>query len=90
MAETLERSPPHHWVRRDSLWRHYKGGVYIVLCLAAREADHNQLDVIYKDVDTGRVWSRPLANWREEVSDGTKTIPRFRQVSREVLDGVDR
>ncbi len=56
-------------------YRHYKGGVYELVCEAVLEADHTQV-VVYRGQD-GAVWVRPKAAFFETVTvDGVAT-PRF-------------
>lgn len=60
--------------KRGELWRHYKGGVYEVLCLA-RHSEDNTLMVIYQKqtAEPEIPWCRPLKMWLETVN----SVPRF-------------
>jgi hypothetical protein len=55
-----------------SVWRHKKGGLYVVVCLATREADRTT-DVVYRCQRTGVIYTRPAT----EFLDG-----RFKRVGR--------
>ncbi|WP_306391073.1 DUF1653 domain-containing protein [Telluria beijingensis] len=56
-------------------YRHYKGGIYELVCEAVLEADHTPV-VVYRGQD-GVVWVRPRDAFFGEVTvDGT-TLPRF-------------
>jgi hypothetical protein len=55
-----------------SVWRHRKGGVYVVLAVATREADR-QPDVVYRCARTAVIYTRPAV----EFLDG-----RFRRIGR--------
>nr|WP_269143643.1 DUF1653 domain-containing protein [Massilia phyllostachyos] len=56
-------------------YRHYKGGVYELVCEAVLEADHTPV-MVYRGRD-GVVWVRPRAAFFETVTvDGVAT-PRF-------------
>ncbi|CAN7498146.1 DUF1653 domain-containing protein [Massilia sp. LjRoot122] len=56
-------------------YRHYKGGIYELVCEAVLEADHTPV-MVYRGQD-GAVWVRPRAAFFETVSvDGT-AMPRF-------------
>jgi len=56
-------------------FRHYKGGVYEVVCEAILEADHTAV-VVYRGQD-GQVWVRPRASFFGTVDvEGTR-LPRF-------------
>jgi hypothetical protein len=56
-------------------YRHYKGGLYELVCMATLESDLSQM-VVYRAAD-GSVWTRPSAVFFELVDvDGTQ-VPRF-------------
>lgn len=56
-------------------YRHYKGGLYELVCMATLEADLSPM-VVYRAAD-GSVWTRPSAVFFELVDvDGTQ-VPRF-------------
>lgn len=47
-------------------YRHYKGGTYIVITLCEHSETHEKL-VIYKSVEFGTVYARPLSMWFDKV-----------------------
>ena len=51
----------------EGLYRHYKGGVYRVVCLAHHSETLEDM-VVYEPIDgqTG-VWVRPVSMWNEDV-----------------------
>ena len=56
-------------------YRHYKGGIYELVCEAVLEADHTPV-MVYRGQD-GAVWVRPKAAFFENlVIEGVAT-PRF-------------
>jgi len=60
-------------------YRHYKGGLYELVCEATLEADLTPM-IIYRAAD-GSVWARPKSVFFELVEvDGVMT-PRFAPVS---------
>jgi hypothetical protein len=60
-------------------YRHYKGGVYELVCEAVLEADHTPV-IVYRGED-GRTWVRPKDAFFETVEvDGT-LVPRFALMS---------
>lgn len=65
---------------RPGLYRHYKGGLYTVLCVG-RHSETEEWLVTYKSEALGSYWVRPLAMWQEEVN-GT---PRFAYIGQEPL-----
>ena len=52
-----------------SIYRHFKGGYYLVQSLATIESTGEEV-VIYQSLQNGRVWARPLAVFRELVPEG--------------------
>jgi len=60
-------------------YRHYKGGLYELVCEATLEADLSPM-IIYRAAD-GSIWARPKSVFFELVDvDGVMT-PRFAPVS---------
>jgi hypothetical protein len=45
----------------DCVWRHYKGGRYIVLFVAETHEHNGDLDVVYVSLTTGRIVTRPFS-----------------------------
>jgi hypothetical protein len=60
-------------------YRHYKGGLYELVCEATLEADLTPL-IIYRAHD-GSVWARPKAVFFELVEVDGLMVPRFAPVS---------
>jgi hypothetical protein len=56
-------------------FRHYKGGVYEVVCEAILEADHTPV-VVYRGED-GITWVRPRAAFFETVEVDGVRVARF-------------
>ncbi|QNA91012.1 DUF1653 domain-containing protein [Massilia sp. Dwa41.01b] len=59
-------------------YRHYKGGLYELVCEATLEADLTPM-IIYRAHD-GSIWARPRAVFFELVEVDGKQVPRFAQV----------
>jgi len=60
-------------------YRHYKGGIYELVCEAVMEADHTPV-MVYRGQD-GAVWVRPRAAFFETVSVDGASVPRFAAMS---------
>ena len=61
-------------------YRHYKGGIYELLCEATLEADPTVTMNVYKATD-GRIWTRPASEFFELIElDGAK-VPRFAPIN---------
>jgi hypothetical protein len=56
-------------------YRHYKGGIYELVCEAVLEADHTPV-VVYRGQD-GVVWVRPRDAFFETVTVDGRILPRF-------------
>lgn len=57
-------------------YRHYKGGIYELVCEAKLEADPSVILMIYRS-EQGQVWARPKTVFFETVQHEGKTVPRF-------------
>jgi hypothetical protein len=61
-------------------YRHYKGGVYEVVCEAILEADHTPV-IVYRGQD-GTNWVRPRDVFFESVEVDGRRMPRFMPLDR--------
>ncbi|MFC5480708.1 DUF1653 domain-containing protein [Massilia suwonensis] len=60
-------------------YRHYKGGLYELVCEATLEADLSPM-IIYRAHD-GSIWARPKSVFFELVEVEGQMVPRFAQVN---------
>ena len=60
-------------------YRHYKGGLYELVCEATLEADLTPM-IIYRAHD-GSVWARPKSVFFELIEVDGLLVPRFAPVS---------
>ena len=60
-------------------YRHYKGGLYELVCEATLEADLTPM-IIYKAHD-GSIWARPKSVFFELVEVDGQQVPRFAPVA---------
>lgn len=69
-------------IKRDicGTYRHYKGGMYRVVCLAHHSETLEDM-VVYEPLDgsTG-YWVRPASMWDETVCVDGKEVPRFARI----------
>jgi hypothetical protein len=61
------------------IYKHYKGGRYEVIGVAKHSETLEKL-VVYKHLDDGGLWVRPLAMFSELVEVDGKKVPRFKHV----------
>lgn len=56
-------------------FRHYKGGIYELVCEATLESDHTPM-IVYRAAD-GSIWCRPKSVFFEQVEVDGEMVPRF-------------
>jgi hypothetical protein len=62
------------------LYRHFKGGLYDLLCLA-RHSETGEYMAVYRSVSgDGGIWVRPAAMWSEQVERDGYSGPRFSKI----------
>jgi hypothetical protein len=61
-------------------YRHYKGGIYEVICEARLESDPSVIMMVYKSEDDS-VWTRPRNVFFELVQHEGKMVPRFARIN---------
>lgn len=64
------------------VWRHYKGHVYEVLGVS-KHSETLEETVIYRNIETGEIWNRPVAMWTETVEGKL----RFERLSNDTTVG---
>ena len=64
-----------------SLWKHYKGEIYVVMCTGIRESNE-EFEVCYYSLKNPLKcpWVRPLNEWNETVVHANESVPRFSPV----------
>lgn len=62
------------------MYRHFKGGLYIVIGFARHSETEENL-VLYKPVDDEQVWVRPSAMFEERVCIGGVWHSRFEKIA---------
>jgi len=56
-------------------FRHYKGGLYELVCVATLESDRSEM-IVYRAAD-GSIWTRPKAVFFELIDVGGQQVQRF-------------
>lgn len=71
-------SKPVQQVKAGERYRHYKGGLYEIVCQAIQESDLSPV-VVYRPLsgDTHTAWTRPLNVFFEMVQVGERMTQRF-------------
>ncbi len=76
---TVHSLPEHSLVAKNfkpGLYRHYKGGNYEVLGVGRNEATLDEI-VVYRSIDNGNLWARPLLDFLATVERDGYNGPRF-------------
>ncbi|MED3716048.1 DUF1653 domain-containing protein [Geobacillus thermodenitrificans] len=60
-------------------YRHYKGGIYELICIAKHTETEEKL-VVYKN-EKGEKFARPYDMFFEEVEHEGKMVPRFMEIN---------
>jgi len=68
-------------VTATTRYRHYKGGIYELVCEAMMEADHTPL-IVYKAAN-GSIWCRPRDVFFEMVDIDGRQVQRFTPIETE-------
>lgn len=64
-----------------SIWRHYKGGVFKVVCIAFDE-ETLDFEVVYQPIDDEDIhFTRRLSIWLETVEWQEAQLPRFERLT---------
>jgi hypothetical protein len=80
MNEVIKHTPDRPAIAPGP-YRHYRfGHIYQVLHIALNE-NTQAWDVVYQDMTTGHVFTRPAAQWSEPVEHSGRKQPRFAQVT---------
>jgi len=69
-------------IQPGDIYSHYKGGLYVIVCLSIHESTLEPL-VTYRSNARGTIWTRPLRNFTEIISNygEREPIPRFQKRS---------
>jgi hypothetical protein len=57
-------------------YRHYKGGIYELMCEATLESDPSIAMIVYR-ASNGTIWTRPASVFFELVDHEGRKVPRF-------------
>ncbi len=62
-------------------YKHYKGGIYVVLC-TARHSDNDQPMVVYMNETHGTYYVRPVKDFAADVMQDSEEggMPRFKLI----------
>lgn len=65
---------------KETFYRHYKGGTYILLANGTLESNLEPM-VIYRRTDNTRIWIRPVSEFHGVVTRDGRAIKRFEPIN---------
>ena len=60
-------------------YRHFKGGIYELICEATLESDPSVTMIVYK-ASNGTIWTRPSSVFFEVIEHEGAKVPRFARI----------
>lgn len=71
-----------HTPQRNSVWRHYKGNLYVVHSISMHSASE-EFYISYSLLggDLRYPWCRPLREWYDQIETESGVIPRYSNVA---------
>ena len=68
---------------KGGIYKHFKGG-YILVISTAKHSDRDEIEVVYKGLNNGKIYARPIESFVEIVKNSEdKDVSRFVLVSDE-------
>ena len=61
-------------------YRHYKGGIYELICEATLESDPSVTMIVYR-ADNGTIWTRPASVFFEMIEHEGQSVQRFSPIN---------
>ena len=68
------------------VYKHFKGG-YVLVLSTAKHSDRDEVEVVYKGLNNGKIYARPIESFIEMVvGPNSDTQPRFSLASDEEVE----
>jgi len=64
----------------EEKYKHFKGGLYEIVCEAIDSETQDDL-IVYKSLKDGKVWVRPKRMFFENVEVNGEIVPRFEKLN---------
>jgi len=70
---------------KRGFYKHFKGG-YVFVLFTAKHSDRDEIEVVYKGLNNGKFYVRPVESFVEQVEiDGVK-VARFTNVTKNEVE----
>lgn len=77
MSENIGKATKYEYdVNIGQKFRHFKGGVYVVLCIS-KDSEDGSFTVIYQNIKSGDIWNRPADEFFGYVEKNGERFKRF-------------
>lgn len=79
MTDHIPPLSPEAEAFKLGIYRHFKGGLYETLCIGRSSEERDQEFVVYRSLEKGYIWIRPLKMFLENVDEPNYNYkgPRF-------------
>ena len=76
-------------ILNGKVYRHFKGGFVLVIA-TAKHSDRDEIEVVYKGLNNGKIYARPLTSFEDTIKDanGEDVQPRFRLATDEEVENL--
>jgi hypothetical protein len=65
---------------KPGIYKHYKGALYEAFFVGRLSEDREKEFIVYRSIERGLVWIRPLEMFLENVEFDGQTLPRFKWI----------
>ena len=70
------------------VYKHFKGG-YVLVLSTAKHSDRDEIEVVYKGLNNGKIYARPMESFVEIVKNAEdKEVSRFQLATDEEVEQI--
>ena len=77
MSDIIPELSPLAKAFKPGIYQHFKGGLYEAICVGRSSEARSEEFVVYKSLDKGYIWIRPIEMFFEDVDKAEYKGPRF-------------
>ena len=75
-------------ILNGKVYRHFKGG-YVVVISTAKHSDREEIEVVYKGLNNGKIYARPVDSFVQIVTnENGNQVPRFELASKKEVESM--